>query len=104
MKIIKYGKNPEDLEYIKKCPNCKTVFVYQESESTYELDISESINHLVQCPFCQCNVPVGLLRKTYNPDKHGIVIEIKEPKEEKGTIIKSSIGFRKEIENDRTNK
>ena len=102
MKIIKYGKKPDELEYVKKCPSCKTVFVYQDNESTYELDVSGSIDHFVKCPFCEYNIPIGLFRKVYNPDKHGIVLEVKEEKEE--PVKKSSIGFRKETENDRANK
>lgn len=102
MKIIKYGKKPEELEYVKKCPNCKTIFVYQDNESTYELDICNNIDHFVKCPFCDYNIPVGLFRKVYIPEKHGIVLEVKEEKKE--PIKKSSIGFRKETENDRTDK
>ena len=80
MKIIKYGKKPEEVEYVKKCPNCGTVFVYQENESTYELDMDGNVDHLVKCPFCDYNMPVGLFKKIYNPDKHGIVVQIEEKK------------------------
>lgn len=105
MKIIKYGKNPDELEYVKKCPNCNTVFVYQEKESTYELGICEDISHYVKCPFCEYNIPIGLFRKIYKPEKHGIALKIKE--EEKEDIVeqnKIEIGFRKEKEDDRTDK
>lgn len=105
MKIIKYGKKPEELEYVKKCPNCKTVFVYQDNESTYELDVSGSIDHFVKCPFCEYNIPVGLFRKVYIPEKHGIALEIKKEENKEVEDNKIDIGFRKEnVKDDRTDK
>ncbi len=103
MKIIKYGKKPDDIEYIKKCSNCNTVFVFKEAESTYDLDMNGNVDHLVQCPVCDYSVPIGLFKKIYNPRKHGEVIcEIKFEKE--NPTEKMKIGFRKENENDRTTK
>lgn len=95
MKIIKYGKKPDDIEYVKKCPNCNTVFVFKEAESTYDLDMSGSIDHLVNCPVCDYDMHVGLFKKVYNPKKHGeAVCEIKL--EEEKPAEKMQIGFRKE--------
>ena len=78
MKIIKYGKKPEELEYVKKCPNCKTVY----------------------------NIPIGVLfRKVYSPEKHGTALEVKKEEDKEVEDNKIDIGFRKEnVKDDRTDK
>ena len=111
MKIIKYGKKPDDIEYVQKCPFCKSVFVYKESESTYEMDVGYSIDHYVKCPICEYNVLISLFRKKYNVRKHGNIIKDmdsqmsnNDKKECENEDIKETkiLGFRGDIENDRT--
>lgn len=111
MKIIKYGVLPDDREYVQKCPVCKTVFVYKESESTYEMDMIGSVEHYVQCPACKYNMLISLFRKKYNVRKHGNIIKDmdsqisssnKEECENEDIKETKILGFRGDTENDRT--
>lgn len=113
MKIIKYGVLPDDREYVQKCPICKSVFVYKESESTYEMDMCGSIEHYVKCPVCEYHMLVSLFRKKYNVRKHGNIIKDmdskisnNDKKECENEDIKETkiLGFRGGVENDRTDK
>ncbi len=113
MKIIKYGVIPEDREYVQKCHICKSIFVYKESESTYEMDMEGNVEHYVKCPVCEYHMLVSSFRKKYNKKKHGDIIkdidsktacENKEENDKEEIKETKILGFRGGVESDRTNK
>lgn len=75
MDILRYGNPKEPTKWVKKCRDCKTVMVYEESD----IEVGAVINDLelcIKCPVCGEYSLVGMFDKKYNPKKHGELIEV----------------------------
>lgn len=79
MNILKLGKNPGTQKYIKRCRNCKSLLVYDDSDLFPDMEMDLCI----KCPVCEKILLIGLFPRKYKPEKHG--------------KIKNEIGFRKEL-------
>lgn len=75
MLILKEGVKPR---YIKKCSECGSVLVYQNTD--IQLDMTGE--NYIECPVCEEYISVGLFKKKYNEEKYG--------------TIKNPIGFKGE--------
>lgn len=68
MEILKYGKQViKNDRWIKKCHNCKSKLVYEDSD--IKLDMNMDL--YIECPICEEKVAVGMFDRKYNPKKHG---------------------------------
>lgn len=68
MEILKYGKQViKNDRWIKKCRNCKSKLVYEDSD--IKLDMNMDL--YIECPICEEKVAVGMFDRKYNPKKHG---------------------------------
>lgn len=53
IKIIKKGRIPEEVERIKKCYKCKTIFSYQKSDREIYGFSADDWYYGVKCPLCE---------------------------------------------------
>lgn len=53
VKIIKYGKLPEDKEYIQTCNNCGTEFSFLKKDAKLIEDFREGSFLSINCPLCR---------------------------------------------------
>lgn len=68
MEILKYGKQViKNDRWIKKCHNCKSKLVYEDSD----IKLDTNMNLYIECPICEEKVAVGMFDRKYNPKKHG---------------------------------
>lgn len=68
MEILKYGKQViKNDRWIKKCRNCKSKLVYEDSD----IKLDTNMNLYIECPICEEKVAVGMFDRKYNPKKHG---------------------------------
>ena len=58
-KVVEWG----DREYIKKCKNCNTIFIYKNKEAKY--GYMYDVGKYVTCPNCKAGLDIGLFRKRY---------------------------------------
>ena len=68
MEILKYGKQViKNDRWIKKCHNCKSKLVYEDSD----IKLDTNMDLYIECPICEEKVAVGMFDRKYNPKKHG---------------------------------
>lgn len=56
MKIIKTGRIPEEIEYVKKCHNCGTEFSFKLREAKLDFDQRDGDYYSIECPLCSKSV------------------------------------------------
>lgn len=67
MRIIKEGKVAKPIEFIMKCPYCKTIFTYLKTD--IDIDCYDYTDFL-KCPVCHEEIIVPFFKKKYKGDSN----------------------------------
>ena len=71
MEVLKIGKAPREVRWIKKCVTCKSVLVYNADDVEIDMEGGDWIT----CPICKKKCYTSLFDKKYKEKKKDYLYE-----------------------------